>query len=272
MGRRSPDIKTAVRRYHDRVAGKYDDIYGDAYWAWHDALTWDYLKPHLPRDTSLPVADLGCGTGKWGLRLLKSGFAVTFVDISGGMIERARRKAHQMNQAARAAFVQADLEDLGTLRGAGFALAVALGEPLASTRNPGRAVRQIRGILRPGGVFIATFDNRLHAIEYYLDKGDPDELAAFLKSGRTQWLTRDREERFELWTCHPRQARALLEQAGFEIRSVHGKTILPMRKYRHLLEDPARARRLLTIEKRLAREREAVARAPHIQIAARLGG
>ncbi len=40
----------ASRRYHDRVARRYDAIYDDPYWAFHDELTWRHIKPHLPRD------------------------------------------------------------------------------------------------------------------------------------------------------------------------------------------------------------------------------
>src|SRR5947208_13446075 len=80
------------RRYHDRVARQYDAIYDDPYWHFHDELTWRSIKPHLPRDLSAACCDLGCGTGKWGLKLLKSGFATTFVDHSAAMIEQVREK------------------------------------------------------------------------------------------------------------------------------------------------------------------------------------
>ncbi len=272
MAQRTPPLKEAVRRYHDRVAGRYDEIYDDAYWVWHDALTWEYLRPYLPRDLSHPVVDLGCGTGKWGIRLLKGGIAVTFVHISGAKVERARRKVEEMGIGARATFVQGDLEELGALRGAGFALATALGEPLGSTENPGRALKEIRALLRPGGVLAATFDNRLAAIEFYLEKGDAGELAGFLRSGRTHWLTKDAEERFELWTYSPEGARELMERAHFEVLSVRGKTVLPMRRYRTMLEDPVQARKLLAIEKQLSGRADAIGRAAHVQIAARCIG
>src|SRR5437868_10851145 len=84
--------RDASRRYHDRVARRYDSIYDDPYWHFHDELTWRLIKPHLPRDLSLACLDLGTGTGKWGLKLLKSGFATTFVDSSAGMIEQVREK------------------------------------------------------------------------------------------------------------------------------------------------------------------------------------
>src|SRR5688500_13909508 len=87
------------RRYHDRVARQYDSIYDDPYWAFHDELTWRMVKPHLPRDSSAACCDLGCGTGKWGLKLLKSGFATTFVDNSAAMIEQVRGKLDEMGEA-----------------------------------------------------------------------------------------------------------------------------------------------------------------------------
>ena len=48
--RRGP--KDASRRYHDRVARKYDAMYDDEYWEFHDRITWEAIKPYLPRDAS----------------------------------------------------------------------------------------------------------------------------------------------------------------------------------------------------------------------------
>ena len=95
MARRN---RPPVQRYHDRVARRYDASYDDAYWQFHDALTWAYLKPHLPADQAAPVLDLGCGTGKWALRLIKSGYRVACVDISGAMVAQANMKAQMVLQ------------------------------------------------------------------------------------------------------------------------------------------------------------------------------
>src|SRR5690349_23199780 len=93
MGRGRPHERRgaprdASRRYHDRVARQYDSIYDDPYWEFHDELTWRSIKPFLPREHSAACADLGCGTGKWGLKLLKSGYAVSFIDNAAAMIEQ----------------------------------------------------------------------------------------------------------------------------------------------------------------------------------------
>ena len=261
--------KSAVRRYHDRVAGRYDASYDDAYWQWHDALTWQHLKGHLPSDTSAPVLDLGCGTGKWALKLAKSGYAVTCVDISGAMVEQARRKFEAAGLLQRAEFVQADLCDLGGLPAGKFALAVALGEPIGSASSPSQALKQIRRRLTEGGVLVATFDNRWAAIDYYLERGKPDEFAEFLRTGQTHWLTRDAEERFPIYTHSPAQVVKLLEQAGYEVIDLIGKTVLPMRHHRHLLADAQQRRSWLKLEQRLWRDPAAVGRAAHIQVVGR---
>jgi ubiquinone/menaquinone biosynthesis C-methylase UbiE len=262
--------KSAVRKYHDRVARRYDDIYDDAYWQFHDTLTWDYIKPHLPRDLAAPVLDLGCGTGKWALKLLQSGYRVTCVDISGAMVEQARKSIADAGKVDRADFLRADLCDLSALPENQFAFAVAMGEPIGCCSAPGLALKQIRKRLTPEGVLIATLDNRLAALDYYAQRGNARETAAFLKTGRTHWLTKDREEQFEIHTFTPHQAAKLFTQAGFEVLQALGKIVLPIRRYRELLADPEQRRHWLKIEKTLGKDPDAIATAGHLQITARL--
>ena len=262
--------RSSVQRYHDRVAGRYDQTYADSYWAWHDALTWDYLKPFLPRDMSARVVDLGCGTGKWGAKLVKSGYSVTSVDISQQMLDQARRKMARLDRGGRAEFLQADLCDLSALPPRGFALAIALGDPIGCTASPATALKQIRRILRADGTLVATFDNRLAGIDYYLSKGDRSALARFLRNGKTHWLTRDVEERFPIFTFTPGDVRLLVETAGFEVLDIVGKTVLSMRHYRSLLATSQDRRGWARIEKSLCRDSAAMGRAPHIQVACRV--
>lgn len=261
--------KPAVQRYHDRVAGRYDATYDDHYWQWHDAVTWEHLKPHLPTEPARPVLDLGCGTGKWALKLLNSGYSVTCVDVSGAMLERARRKIEAAAPTGRTCFVQADLCDLSDLPASEFGLAIALGEPIGCAASPPKALKQIRRRLTDGGVLVATFDNRWAAIDYYLERGRADELEEFLATGRTHWLTRDRQEQFPIHTYSPGQVVKLLERAGFEVVDLIGKTVLPMRRHRDLLADGPARRTWMKIEKRLWRDPAAIGRAAHVQVVGR---
>lgn len=254
------------------MAGRYDDSYADAFWNWHDALTWDYLKPHLPRDANASVLDLGCGTGKWTAKIARSGYRVVGVDISGKMIERARKKVEESARTADVSFHQSDLMDLSGLPEKTFSLATAMGDPIGCTASPPATLKQIRRVLTDDGVLVATFDNRLSALDFYLQQGDVEQMTRFLRDGRTHWLTREVDERFPIYTYTPEGVRRLLEEGGFDVVELIGKTVLPMRHYRHLLEDAAAARRWARIEKSLARSRDGIGRASHIQVTARVRG
>src|ERR1700742_3619248 len=101
------------RRYHDRVARQYDSIYDDPYWHFHDELTWRLIKPRLPRGATAACARLRRGTGKWGLRLLKSGYPTLFLDHSGSMVEQARARVEELgNRVHKATFLVADIVEM----------------------------------------------------------------------------------------------------------------------------------------------------------------
>ncbi len=264
--------RSAVQKYHDRVAPRYDHSYGDAFWQWHDALTWDYIKPYLPRELKAEVVDLGCGTGKWAARLLKSGYSTTCVDISHRMLDQARGKIEPLGGSNRATFVQADLADLSALPVRRYALAIAMGDSIGCTESPSRTMKQIRRILCDDGILLATFDNRLAAIDYYLDRGDPGALSRFLRDGKTHWLTRDKHEQFPIATFAPADVVKLAESTGFKVLDLVGKTVLPMRHHRKLIDTPEVRRTWAKIERKLCRDPAAIGRASHLQVACRVIG
>ncbi len=271
MARHGRNSSEKSRRYHDRVARQYDAIYDDPYWRFHDDLTWRMIKPYLPKDLSATCADLGCGTGKWGLKLLKSGFATTFLDNAAAMVEQARAKAGEMGEAKarRATFVVADIVDMPQVPPDAFALVLAMGDPVSICSDPQRAAREMRRICRPGGVVVATVDNKLGAIDHYVERGNLEALEEFLGSGRTHWLTADERERFELTMFTPTSARRLFERAGFEVLDVAGKPVIPVRQNKFLLTHPDAVQRLLRLEAELSKDPSSAARAAHLQVVAR---
>jgi SAM-dependent methyltransferase len=264
------------RRYHDRVAARYDSIYGDAYWDFHDRVTWNHLKPFLPRDTAAAVIDLGCGTGKWGLKALKAGYPVTFTDLSGNMLEEVRKKLAEWaekpdlaTKASRAVVQEADAVDLRAFPEAHFELVTAMGDVVSICSDPGKCVSEVHRLLKPGGFFVFTVDNHLAAIDHFIDAGKLDALAHFVKTGKTEWLTKNVQERFDVKMFTPQQIESLTRGRGFEIVSRIGKTVIPARQNRKLFEFEGAVETLVELETILQRDPASVGRASHVQIAAR---
>ena len=202
--------------------------------------------------------------------MLKSGFATTFLDQWPAMIGQTRLKLESMGpRAKKAELLVGDIVDMRELPADRFALTMAMGDPLSICTDPPRAAREMFRVCAPGGVVIATADNKLAALDHFLEGKMLDELEQFVRSSRTHWLTAEAKEQFELHTFTPTTLRVMFEQAGFEVLSLVGKTILPVRKNKELLEDPQAMERLLRLEHDLARDPFAAARASHLQITAK---
>lgn len=274
MSRRNPN--EANRRFHDRVAARYDSIYDDAYWDFHDRITWNHIKPHLPRNPGAPVFDLGCGTGKWGLKLLKAGFPTTFADLSENMLLEVRKKLAEWaaqpdlsSKAAKATVQQADAVDLHAFPADHFELITAMGDVVSICSDPAKCLGEIHRLLKPGGVVVFTVDNYLAAIDHFIVAGNLEALDAFIRTGKTEWLTKNIAERFDVRMFTPAQIDGLARSRGLEIISRIGKTVIPARQNRKLLEADNAVEKLVEMETRLQSEPAALGRASHIQIAAR---
>jgi ubiquinone/menaquinone biosynthesis C-methylase UbiE len=220
---------------------------------------------------SAACLDLGCGTGKWGLKLLKTGLATTFVDHAASMIEQARRKVEELGPAKekKATLVVADIIEMGDVPSDHFSLTLAMGDPLSICTDPLRAAREMHRVSKAGGIVIATVDNKLAALDHYVERGNLDALEEFIRGGKTHWLTADERERFELTTFTPASLRKLFEKSGFEVLGIAGKTIIPVRDNKQLLSQPGAVERLLKLETELGRDLAAAARAGHLQITAK---
>lgn len=257
------------RKYHDRVANVYDAAYdGKRYWEFHDRLVWEFLKKYLPMDRPARAIDLGCGTGKWGVRLARSGFSITFIDNSPKMIDQARRK-YDESGAGGAEFLVADIGDLSLVPVGAFDLALAFGDPLSLCASAETALKEIRRCLKPGAALVASVDHRLGALTPLWRDGDLPALGEFLRTGWTHWFTTDEQERFPVRMFLADELTALLERSGFAVADLVGLTVFPARAHEGLIAAPEGFARLLELEQQWHRRRELWGNASHLLVAAR---
>jgi ubiquinone/menaquinone biosynthesis C-methylase UbiE len=104
------------------------------------------------------VLDVGCGPAVFTRELLDRGFTVRGIDAAQAVVDRAREVIGGHPRADRARFTVGDVEALDVESASvDVVLAVGLVEYLGAD---GRALREMRRVLRPPGVAIVTMTNR----------------------------------------------------------------------------------------------------------------
>ncbi len=152
-----PRLQRRVQRYGwDLAAASYEPL-------WHAQLACAQ-EALLARAALAPgerVLDAACGTGLVALAAAGAVGAsghITGVDLSGRMVDAARRRAEERG-LANATFTRMDVERL-ELPDASFDVALcALG--LMYMPDPAQAMREMRRVLRPGGrIVVAVWGER----------------------------------------------------------------------------------------------------------------
>jgi len=110
---------------------------------------------HLAADHPGPILELGCGTGRIAVPVLKGGGRLVGVDRSGPMLARARRRAARAGVRGCAAFVRGDIRAL-PFRADRFELVMApygILQSLTRERDLRATLSSVAGVLRAGGLF-----------------------------------------------------------------------------------------------------------------------
>jgi len=264
--------RTSCEQYYDRVAGRYDDSYLTPYWEFYNAVTWHNLKRFLPRLVGRKVLDIGGGTGLWALKLAKSGFEVTVADISQKMLDKAKDKSEQAGFGSKISFVKADICDLSQFHPDSFDLVLAQGDPLSCCADARQAVREVHRVLKPKGFFIASVDNKFGGMRVFVNQGAIDELEQFVRTGQTNWFTKNEAEQYPITYFTPDGLRKLFAQGGFEMLSLIGKVVLPLASNSEILKDRNMFERLLKLELKLHAEEVLLGSAGHLEITVRKQG
>jgi ubiquinone/menaquinone biosynthesis C-methylase UbiE len=154
MSERAHDAPTelgATRAYYDDFAARYDDRRGgrvpDGYHDLIDDLELDFLARYA---TSRTVLEVGCGTGLLLERMHRFAREACGIDLSEGMLARARARGLDVVQGSVTALPFADDR---------FDVACSF-KVLAHVREIRHALREMLRVVRPGGTVVAEFYNR----------------------------------------------------------------------------------------------------------------
>jgi SAM-dependent methyltransferase len=103
-----------------------------------------------------PVLELGCGTGRIALPVVRAGAAFVGIDRSAPMLRRARRRLARAGIADRAMLVRGDIRVLPFRARHRFALVMApygILQSLTRERDLRATLSSVAGVLRRGGLF-----------------------------------------------------------------------------------------------------------------------
>lgn len=169
-----PDATRAMRQSmhamaFDEIGDRYDEAFPHKE---GQVAAAEWLIERLPAGGR--VLDVGCGTGTpTAHRLAESGFEVTGIDISEGMLDLARRNV------PRATFLRLDMVDLDESLGTFDAIVGFFSVLMLSRTEIPAMLRRFRDLLVPGGHF------QLSMIEEDMDEapvaflGHPVRVSAY---------------------------------------------------------------------------------------------
>jgi ubiquinone/menaquinone biosynthesis C-methylase UbiE len=141
-----------IQHHYDAIAGVYDEHYDGTHGRTYHTHISEYVSDALPKGGSL--LDIGCGTGLFVERYLRTGGTATGLDISRGMIERARLRCpgseFTIGTADRLPFADNSFNAVSSLL------------VFSYLKNPDLMLNEAYRVLQPGGtIAICTLGKKL---------------------------------------------------------------------------------------------------------------
>lgn len=141
------DLKEKIRDEWNDSSGGYDSQHAHGIQTEEERNAWIDLFRSIIPEGSLNVLDVGCGTGEISIVLAEMGHQVSGIDLSEGMLGKAKQKA-----AKRSLSMQFSIEDAESLSFEDRSFDVVVNRHLLWTLpDPKKALAEWKRVLRPGG-------------------------------------------------------------------------------------------------------------------------
>jgi SAM-dependent methyltransferase len=170
----------------------------------------------LPRGAR--VLDLGGGPGRWTIWLARRGHRVVLADLSPRLLEIARRELAEAGVELDSV-VEVDARDLGRFAPGEFDAVLALGPfyHLVAAAERNRAAQEVKRVLRPGGLLLATVMTRYSWLLGVLLEAGTRRLADVRRALDDGVYRNDEPGRFtEAYLYRPEEVAPFFEATGFE--------------------------------------------------------
>jgi S-adenosylmethionine-dependent methyltransferase len=229
------------------------------------AVVWDAVRALLEGTGEQQVLDIGGGTGGFAVRAAALGHRITVIDPSPDALAALARRADEEGVADRVTGLQGDLGTLRELAPEDGADLVLCHGVLGLVDDPAGALEAITSVLRPGGALSLLVSQRHAAVLARAMAGHFTQALHLLDGEPTRsGDSRSSEHRFTV-----DELTALLEAAGFEIRSSHGIRVFTDLVPSTLLDlEPGAGAALLELERAVSERPEYLTLASQLHLVA----
>lgn len=150
-----------------KVLGDLGDGYANRdYQNYEDKIRMKKAFEVLGDVSGLGILDVGCGTGRWSVRLAKRGAIVTGIDISKEMIKLAKERAGKAYIHNSISFLNKKIEDLNYSNYFDVALSVTVLQHITDEEHLNLAVQNMVNVVKEGGKILviesAPFEKRVY--------------------------------------------------------------------------------------------------------------
>ena len=166
-----------VESFYDKVAENYSEYDDRAC----DKIVEHFLIANIPKGKILTILDAGGGVGRFAEPLLKMGHNVVLTELSAEMLKNAKNK---LGSYPNIQFVKNSVVDMKEFKDKSFDVVLMINAILDYCGNHDAAIKEARRILKTGGLFIGTVNNRfVYCATHELKEENYELFRKCMKSG-----------------------------------------------------------------------------------------